>query len=327
LTAALLAIGATASSPAHASRQSVLNSDSDASSKIEGLWWFMLVASLFVLAVVTALLLLAVLRRRGRLGDRASRSLGRPALIAVGGVAVPFAILVVLFALTLDTAGSTSPTNLTPRMTIDVTGRQFFWEVQYPDAGAVTANEIHIPVGVPVAIKLRTKDVLHSFWVPGLNRKMDAIPGRTNELDLKANRPTVLRGQCAEFCGQQHANMAFLLVAEEPARFEAWLKGQAAGAATPATASAREGEQVFMRSGCAACHTLRGTQATGNVGPDLTHLGSRSTIAAVTLNNNRGNLGGWVLDPQHVKPGVKMPGTNISGPDLQKLLDFLESLK
>ena len=210
-----------------ASRQSVLNSNSDASDKIAGLWWFMLIASLFALAVVLLLLLLAILRGRGRV-ERTSRWLGRPGLVAIAGVGVPFVILVVLFGLTLETMGSTSPTNLNPRMTIDVTGHQFFWEVRYPQARAATANEIHIPVGVPVAIKLRTADVAHSFWAPGLNRKLDAIPGRVNELHIKANKPGTFRGQCAEFCGAQHANMAFLVVADEPAAFQSWLDGQSA---------------------------------------------------------------------------------------------------
>ncbi len=184
-----------------------------------------------------------------------------------------------------------------------------------------------MPVGEPVTITLSSADVVHSFWVPNLNRKVDAIPGRENELSFTADEPGTYRGLCAEFCGLQHAKMGFLLVADEPADFDAWLQAQAQPAARPASQSARAGERVFMDRGCAACHTIAGTGARGEVGPDLTHLASRQTIAAASLDNDRGDLGGWILDPQHIKPGAKMPGTDLSGPEVQRLLDYLQGLR
>src|SRR5581483_7630457 len=164
-------------------------------------------------------------------------------------------------------------------------------------------------------------------WVPELNRKIDTIPGRDNAEFLRADRPGVYRGQCAEFCGLQHAHMAFLVYADPPARFRAWLANMAKPRPAPATAETRKGEQVFLSYGCGGCHTIRGTSADGSLGPDLTHLATRSTIASVTLPNTKGYLGGWILDPQHAKPGNKMPGFNLSGPQVQALLDYLPELR
>jgi cytochrome c oxidase subunit 2 len=164
--------------------------------------------------------------------------------------------------------------------------------------------------------------VIHSFWVPELNRKIDLIPGRTNAILLRADRPGVYRGQCAEFCGLQHANMAFQVFADPPGRFRRWLAAQA----RPATAHGN-GERAFLGVGCAACHTIRGTPADGDVGPDLTHVASRTTLAAVTIPNNRGTLAAWIADPQHVKPGNKMPALDLKGPELQALRAYLETLR
>jgi cytochrome c oxidase subunit II len=276
---------------------------------------------------VIALALLAIMRRRGSRSDRIAGRLGRDWLMAVGGVGVPIVVLAVLFGLVLGTLQDTSPAQSSGGLRIEVTGRQWFWDVRYPDRRVVTANEIHVPVGTPVTILARSEDVIHSFWVPALNRKIDMIPGRTNELSFTADEPGVFRGQCAEFCGLQHANMAFLVSADEPDDFDAWLEAQAKPAATPPTAQQRRGRSVFMSEACSGCHTIAGTQAQGEIGPDLTHLASRSTIAAATLDNDRGDLGGWILDPQHIKPGAKMPGTDLSGPETQAVLDYLQSLK
>jgi cytochrome c oxidase subunit II len=307
--------------------QSVLDPRSPPAHEIADLWWFMLVASTVVVAVVTLLVLLAILRRRGRAGDRLAGRLGRPWLMVGGGLVFPMVLLAVLFALVLDTMVETAPSRERPVLDIEVTAEQFFWTARYPESGAVTANEIHIPAGQPVRVRLRTRDVIHSFWVPQLNHKIDMIPGRTNFLTLEADRPGVYRGQCAEFCGLGHANMAFLVIAEPPAAFERWLDNAAAPAARPASASARRGQRVFMTEGCASCHTIAGTEADGDVGPPLTHLADRRTLAAVTIPNTRGDLGGWVLDPQHIKPGNRMPAGELSGEELEALLDYLESLE
>jgi cytochrome c oxidase subunit 2 len=216
-------------------------------------------------------------------------------------------------------------------VTIEVTGQQWWWQVRYldPDPSKifVTANEIHIPVGQPVTIKLRSTDVIHSFWVPNLVGKKDLIPGHDAVLWLQADKPGVFRGQCAEYCGLQHAHMAFWVVAEPPTRFAAWLNQQRGEAVQPSTSSEQRGQQVFLSSPCIMCHTIQGTPAGATVGPDLTHIASRSYIAAGTLPNTRGQLAGWIVDSQAIKPGNRMPPNSLNPDDLQALLDYLQSLK
>jgi cytochrome c oxidase subunit 2 len=216
-------------------------------------------------------------------------------------------------------------------LTIKVTGHQWWWEVQYDDPDPsrtfATANEIHVPVGQPVQVQLTSADVIHSFWVPSLMGKMDAITGRTNEVQFTAGVPGVYRGQCAEFCGLQHAHMAMVVFADAPDKFEAWREAQIASAPQPTTPSQQRGQQVFLSNPCVTCHQVRGIPAGGRAGPDLTHLASRTTIAAGTLPMNRGALGGWITDPQASKPGADMPPVSLAPSDLQALLDYLESLK
>ena len=246
----------------------------------------------------------------------------------IGGIVVPAVVLAGLFALTLGTLSSTSPAaTADSSITVQVTGRQWFWDVVYPSARVRTANEIHIPTGEPVRIEASSGDVIHSFWVPALNRKIDMIPGRTTTVTLQTKRVGTYRGQCAEFCGLQHAHMAFVVVAEPPARFAAWLEGQRREARPPPTAALKAGQQVFLGSACVYCHTIAGTNASGTVGPDLTHLASRMFLGAGVAENSPGRLAGWILDPQHLKPGNRMPATDLSGPELQNLLDYLESLR
>jgi cytochrome c oxidase subunit II len=308
--------------------QSTLDPASQASRDVADLWWAMLAISAVVVAVVTMLVVVAALRprtegrRRPWLGREGAR------LIVVGGVAIPLVILVVLFVLTLATLPSVSaPEEGRADLVVEVTGRQFWWDVRYPDHGVVTANEIHIPTDTPVELRLRTEDVIHSFWVPRLNRKVDMIPGRENRMLLRADRPGLYRGQCAEFCGLAHAQMAFLVVAEPPGEFESWLAGEASDAVMPSSEAAAMGLDVFLNASCVSCHGIRGTPAAATVGPDLTHLASRRWLAAGTVPNTRGNLGGWIVDPQHLKPGNRMPPSSLSGPELQALLDYLGSLE
>jgi cytochrome c oxidase subunit II len=307
--------------------QSTLAPKSEAAHDIARLWWIMLVGSAVVFGVVLVLIVVAVLRRRG---PEAPPTQGRGGLWipAVGGIAVPVVVLAGLFALTLRTLPKTSPLSASQTaFTIEVVGRQWFWDVTYPQTGVRTANELHIPVGVPVNVEVTSGDVVHSFWVPELNRKIDVIPGQTNHVTLEADRAGVFRGQCAEFCGLQHAHMAFFVVAQPKAAFDAWLARESKPAALPATPELERGQQVLLGSACVYCHTIDGTTASGRIGPDLTHVASRRTIGAGLLPNARGYLAGWILDPQHLKPGNKMPGTDLSGGELQALLDYLESLK
>jgi len=212
-------------------------------------------------------------------------------------------------------------------MTIRVIGHQWFWEVRYPGSTAVTANEIHIPVGTRVNVIATTGDVIHSFWVPQLNRKIDMIPAHPNRILLEADKAGRYRGQCAEFCGMQHAHMSMYVFADPPARFRAWLAHNAAPRRPPSTPLARHGEQVFLQQACASCHTIRGTTAQADVGPDLTHVGERTSLAALTIPNTRADMLRWLSDPQHVKPGNRMPRLGLTGADFNALADYLEGLK
>jgi cytochrome c oxidase subunit 2 len=216
-------------------------------------------------------------------------------------------------------------------LTIEITGHQWWWEIRYLDADASnifsTANEIHIPVGVPVTFNLRAADVIHSFWVPNLSGKKDLIPGKLASIWLQADRPGSYRGQCAEYCGAQHAHMALWIIAESQDQFEVWRRNQMQSALPTAGDSQRRGQQVFLSSSCVMCHAINGTPAGSNVGPNLTHVGSRSMIAAATLQNTREHLQQWVTNSQAIKPGNKMPQNDLAADDLQALLDYLQSLR
>jgi len=307
--------------------QSTLSPHSGAARTISSLWWIMLVGSAIVFAVVVALLAIGLLQRRSRgSAQRRPLSPGTRFVVAFGAV-LPAIVIVCLFVLTLDALPKTSPARGKARLEVDVVGRDWFWDVTYPKTGARTANEIHIPVGVPVDVRVTSSDVIHSLWVPELNRKIDVIPGRTNDVVFDARQAGVYRGQCAEFCGLEHAHMALYVVAEPQAAFRRWLSNESAPAPPAANARLERGQQVLLGSDCEYCHRIAGTNASGTIGPDLTHIASRLSLAAGTIPNSRGYLAGWILDPQHIKPGNKMPATNLSGPDLQALLDYLESLR
>jgi len=287
----------------------------------------MLVGSAIIFAIVLALLFFGILRRRGLPpAERPKYSPGMKFVIAAG-IILPTVVIVPLFVLTVDALPKTSPSRTQTKLEIDVVGRQWFWDVYYPKSGARTANEIHIPVGVPVDVRVRSGDVIHSLWVPELNRKIDVIPGQTNDVTFDARTAGIFRGQCAEFCGLQHANMGLYVVAEPRSKFERWLASEAAPARPPANEDLERGQQVLLSSDCEYCHRIAGTNASGTIGPDLTHIASRLSLAAATIPNSRGYLAGWILDPQHIKPGNRMPATNLSGPEVQSILDYLESLR
>jgi cytochrome c oxidase subunit 2 len=217
-------------------------------------------------------------------------------------------------------------------LTINVIGHQWWWEVEYPNESepykmVMTANEIHLPVGVPIRIHGTSQDVIHSFWAPNVQGKRDFIPGYETDVVMQVDKPGRWRGQCTEYCGEQHAHMAFYIVAEPRSDFEQWLSTQAQSAPPPSSQQAIHGQQVFMMHACVMCHTIRGTSAGSRVGPDLTHVASRSTIGAGELQNSTGNLSGWVLNAQRIKPGCRMPPNQLSGTDLQDLLAYLETLR
>jgi cytochrome c oxidase subunit 2 len=310
--------------------QAMFNPQGPAARSIASLGWFML----SVCAVIYVIVLLATawaLVRRRHVGDDLPRTTQKLTTVIAGATAVSIVILVV-FTVSSVVAGRglTSPTG-PGAITVDVIGHQWWWEFQYHDVTpsdfVTSPNELHIPVGVPVHIKAISRDVIHSFWVPNLHGKRDLIPGQVTNTWIQADQPGVYRGQCAEFCGHQHANMAFVVVAEPMDKFLAWIGSQRQPASEPQTDEARRGRDVFLQSTCVMCHTVRGTSAGARLGPELTHVGSRMTIAAGTLPNTRGHLGGWVADPQSVKPGVRMPPNPLEPPDLQAVLTYLRSLR
>jgi cytochrome c oxidase subunit II len=296
----------------------------DARAVDELLWVMVSLGAVVFVLVITLLAYAGSGRRRSdeSVGDDEQRSRW---LVIGGGVALPVVVLVPLAVFMLVTADRVAPSGDT-ELEIRVIGHQYWWEIEYP-GGVTTANELHIPARTPVRILLETDDVIHSFWIPELGGKTDMIPGEQTESILEADEPGRYLGQCAEFCGIQHARMRMVVIAQGPAEFDAWLEEQAAPAAEPAGEAARRGRATFTEVGCASCHTVRGTSADGELGPDLTHVAGRSTLAAVTLPNTRGNLGGWIADPQSTKPGALMPPAPVTGPELLDLIAYLEGLR
>ena len=301
--------------------QSTLNPASHAAHAIADLWWVLFVVSVVVFTVVVALLLVGVLRGRGGGEPDRRTSRGGTRLVAIAGVVVPAVVVISLFFASVATLPAVAPSGKNAQMTIDVVGRQWFWDVYYRGRSIRTANEIHIPVGVPVEVRVSSRDVIHSLWVPRLNRKIDLIPGQTNAVVFDANQPGIFRGQCAEFCGVEHGNMALLVVAEPRAQFDRWLANQA----KPAPAAG--GLTAFVGSGCSGCHEISGAPEKSRFGPDLSHFGTRMTIGAGTLTNTPEHLADWIRDPQRIKPGNKMPNLGLPEPEIQALVRYLESLK
>jgi cytochrome c oxidase subunit 2 len=251
-------------------------------------------------------------------------------IVLLFGIGIPIVVLIGVFTVAnfAVAARTDAPPVKATKLTVQVTGRQWWWEVRYPAThNAITANELHIPARTKVNLVVRTADVIHSFWVPELNRKIDLIPGKHNRIELYADRPGRYQGQCAEYCGLQHSHMRMVVIAQPAAQFRAWLKREAAPAAAPQGGAARQGKQIFEANACASCHQIRGTSANGRVGPDLTHLAERSSLAALTIPNTRAALRRWISDPQHVKPGNQMPALQLSGSDFDAITAYLEGLR
>lgn len=289
-----------------------------------GLWWFMLWSGGAITVGWIALFLVGLFRRHPDDDDPEREQRLHRRFIVGGGVLLPAVALGALFVYDL-VALSEIPDG--GEITIDATGYQYWWEFSYAEPELVTANEMHIPVGTDVNVRLHTNDVIHSFWVPQLSGKRDMVPGKVNELTLHAREPGRYLGECTEFCGIQHANMQFSVVAESPEDYQQWVQVQSQPAAQPTTASQQRGYDTFMQSSCASCHVIAGTPADGQLGPDLTHFASRERLGAGVAPNDRGHLGGWVVNAQNLKPGNEMPPVEISGERLPDLLDYLESLE
>jgi cytochrome c oxidase subunit II len=314
--------------------QDTLDPHSHAASDITNLFWVMTAVAFGGLALVTGLLVFAWVRR-GRRGLGADTDDPHPGekpawFVVVGmGVVVPLTVIVALFIVS-DWAivkVTQAPAASSTAMAVKAVGHQWYWSFRYPGTKAVTADELHIPVGTRVNLVATTADVIHSFWVPELNRKIDTLPGQQNRILLYANQADVYRGQCAEYCGLQHAHMGMLVFAQPKADFRKWLQQQAAPATTPRTALERRGEQIFLNGACSSCHTIRGTSAKGYVGPDLTHLASRTMLAGLAIPNTPSYLGRWITDSQHFKPGNRMPNFQLPQVQLRALVAYLRSLK
>ncbi|MBI1405290.1 MAG: cytochrome c oxidase subunit II [Caulobacter sp.] len=301
---------------------------------VTALVWGLILLSIAVSFLIAVLVVWGVLVRRVPGSDEgvASMAVSRPAgglkWIWIGLVPTVGALVVALIWTIYAIRAVDSP-GQSPALTIEVTGHQWWWELRYPgsspNANFTSANEIHIPVGEPVLIELKAADVIHSFWIPALGGKTDAIPGRTNLTWIQADRPGVYRGQCGEFCGLQHAHMALVVVADPPEAFEAWRQAQLRPA-PQAHDTVRAGQALFDAH-CGACHTVSGTAAGGIVGPDLTHVMSRSTLAAGMLRNTRAARLGWISNPQALKPGARMPATDLSARELAGVESYLETLR
>jgi cytochrome c oxidase subunit 2 len=304
--------------------QNVLHPHSRAQHEIDLLWWVMFVGSCLGFALVAFLLLLGWLRRNRPLLPFGMGERGATGLVIGLGIATPIVLLSALFFWSdvFVIRSTAAPNPRSTRMSVRIIGHQWWWEIRYGGSSAVTANELHIPTNTRVDVLGSTDDVIHSIWLPELNRKIDTIPGRVNRILLYADRAGTYQGECAEFCGLQHAHMVLYAVAQPPAEFAAWLRRESAPAA-----GGGAGAQLFVSTGCGNCHAIRGTAADGQVGPDLTHVGSRRFLAAGTLPNDRAHLEDWIRDPQHAKPGNKMPSLHLSSQELTQLTDYLESLK
>lgn len=310
-------------------KQSIVSPRSPQTHDIRTLWWWMLAVATVVFLGAVGMLALAWIRRgTPGLPFFGERETVPQALVLLFGIGIPLVILVSLFGVAniylVRQTGAPNPKQTA--MTVDVIGHQWWWEIRYQGSDAVTANEIHIPVNTRVNVVATTADVIHSFWVPQLARKIDEVPGRLNRILLYASQAGRYRGQCAEFCGFQHANMSLFVVAEPRAAFNTWLSHTASPAARPATSTAQTGERVFMANQCASCHQIRGTSAAGLIGPDLTHVASRRTLAAATIRNTPSELRAWIANPQRIKPGSRMPNLGLSSIEYDDIAAYLEGL-
>jgi cytochrome c oxidase subunit II len=321
-----------------AGSHSALAPAGDSARSIAHLTWILTAVSLVVFVAVVGLALAAALRQRMRHAERDDRVLARDDRVerrlhvAIGSAAIITTLtLIGLLVASIAVGKSLSSSRDPNALEIDVTGHQWWWEVRYPDVqpsnSVTTANEIHVPVGRSVKLVLESRDVIHSFWVPALHGKLDLIPGRKNELFLRADRAGTYGGQCAEFCGLQHAKMALVVLAEPADVFAAWLERMRRPAKPPAQSVAARGQQVFLSTSCPLCHAISGTASAASAGPDLTHFASRRGLAGNSVPNVRGHLAGWLLDPTGIKPGAAMPANALAGPDLQALLAYLETLE
>ena len=312
-----------------ASPQSALHAGGSSALALKDLILFLVLVCLAVWLAVVGFLLWSLTRRRAAALQDAGAERG----MRRGVYAALAVTILIVTGLTLASFDATRhlDAGAGPDVVIRVKAQQWWWQFTYPNAQGEpafqTANELHVPVGRRIRLELEALDVIHSLWIPSLAGKLDMIPGRKNILTLQALRPGIYRGQCAEFCGLQHSHMAFVVLAETEEDYQRWWSAQAAPAIPPRTEEVRAGQAVFMTKPCAACHTIRGTEARGSTGPDLTHIGSRVTVGAGLLERTRGSLAAWIADPQTLKPGNNMPLVPLSSDELRQVSAYLDALK
>ncbi len=309
---------------------SIFSSASDAAARVSRLTWVMIILSAVIFVGVMAIMLIAITRRRAADPSAVDLHEHGHGWLIWGGTVMPAAVLVALWVMALS--AMRTPATAPSRVLIHVTGHQWWWQLDYsfPNGGAAfrTANELHIPVGEPVDLVLTTADVIHSFWVPQLQGKMDLVSGDTTALRLDARHPGRYTGTCAEYCGAQHAHMQITVLAEDSASFARWAAAQATDRTPPSDSLSMLGEREFTSGACASCHTIRGTSARGSTAPDLTHVASRATLAAGAAQNSLASVTGWIANPQAMKPGALMPTLlTLSGPDLRALAAYVSTLK
>lgn len=293
---------------------------------VSHLFVFTLVVCGVIFAIVAGVIFYSIMRFRWREGDREPKQKAGNKRVELIWTVIPFFIVTVLFVLTMRTMSADDPAPA-PTPDLIVVGHQWWWEVNYPRSGVITANEIHIPLGRPISVELRSADVLHEFWVAPLTRKMTTVPGRSNHVWLQADKPGTYLGVCSEFCGTQHAWMRFTVVAEDATAFAAWQQAQLKPATAPATEASARGLALFKEMSCASCHAIQGTGLEARVAPDLTHFTSRTLLGSGVADNTSENLRRWLVDPQLVKPGVKMPNFKFTEGQVADLTAYLGSLK
>lgn len=307
---------------------SPLNPASEPSNLINRLWWIMFWMSVAIEGIVATLVIVSLIRFRRKAGDPDPTQISGNTRIEIAWTIAPAMVLVVLLVLTLTTMVNISePKDVSMRIT--ATGHQWWWEFEYQGMNIVTGNELHIPTGENIHFDLRSDNVIHGFWVPSLGGKRDVVPGHNNQLWLRSDKAGTFRGECTEFCGAEHANMNFIVVAEPREQFDAWVKAQQQPAFQGQTGMAAEGRDLVQNAGvtCIACHMIDGTNLKAKVGPNLTHIGSRQYIAAGTLENNTANLTRWIHNTQEVKPDNKMVIPQYDDDTISKIVAYLQSLK
>jgi cytochrome c oxidase subunit 2 len=279
-----------------------------------------------IFVLVAGVIVYALMRFRWREGEGEPFQRDGNKRLEIIWTTIPGIIVIVLFALTAHTMAVSDPPPA-PEPDLIVVGHQWWWEARYPKSGAIVANEIHIPVGKQISVRLDATDVLHEFWVPELARKISAVPGHPNNLWIETDKPGTYFGVCSEFCGTQHAWMRFIVVAEPQADFDAWEKAQLAPATNPPPGPAAQGLALFQKMSCVSCHAVNGAGATARVGPDLTHFASRKLLGAGIADNTPENLHRWLTNPQDVKPGVLMPNFKFTDEQLSNLVAYFETLQ